>query len=412
MANINFPSLIDDELLISYICRIAEENAMPADKFAMYFVHDLPARRNPDGKPAALSAGSSNYIPKLAAILGMQPLDLFRKTTLYPGTAPLILPGKQMRIINTAFRDIHQYPTLIHYPQSDIKNLKYCPVCATEDIRKYGYTWLRRAHQMPGVTACWAHGTRLENANINTRSDNSWITFPLVKASPATTTEIEYAVFARNFLKAGFDLNRVSSMQLVVRHSKSRSWIKALPPEQRSAAIENIDDFRLWTRKNYGPSTETSVLIHLFSVFHNVHDIPPYEDTFIRDNFFSKFSDYELVSRYHGNYMVIRKRSEDVEFVATAPGFLLGWRSPSDDILTETEKYDSIINNLNDLKYSAGLPPCEKTDTHLQQSIESNLSSLYRKTAEQQILRGKTVTTPKQPCEVDDPETHGLLSQL
>lgn len=84
MANINIPKLMDDELLISYICRIAEENGMPANKFAMYFVHNLPEGRNPNGKPAALSAGSSTFIPKLASILGMQPLDLFRKTTLYP----------------------------------------------------------------------------------------------------------------------------------------------------------------------------------------------------------------------------------------------------------------------------------------------------------------------------------------
>ena len=395
MANINIPKLMDDELLISYICRIAEENGMPADTFAMYFVHNLPQGRDPNGKPLPLSPSSSTYIPKLASVLGMDPLDLFMKTSLYPGVAPLTAPGKQMRIINSAFRDVHQYPNLIQNPHSEVQLFRYCPICAAEDMSEHGFSWLRRAHHMPGVNACWLHGTKLRTAKVNSQSSDIYMRLPIVKATPADDIEIEYAAFAGNFLNADFDLNIVSSSKLITSYTRKPVWMKDVSRDERDKFHDEVENFSYIARKLIGPRNETYVLIRLFTIFRNAHNIPSYEDEFIRDCFVSQFSDYELVSGYHANGMTMRKRHGGAAFVTTAMGFLLGWRDPANDTSSEAEKYSSIIDELNDLKEAVGLPLCEKSKERLQQSIETNVNALYRKTTDRQIFYGSSYATSR-----------------
>lgn len=226
---------------------------MPADKFAMHYVHNLPSEMDPNERPIALSPGSTTFIPKLASVLGMQPLDLFMKTTLYPGTAPLTDPGKQIRIINSAFRNVYPYPRLMQDPQSDLSRLRYCPVCAIEDRRNHGFSWLRRAHQMPGVGACWLHGVRLRDAIVNTRSSESYVKFPVVKAIPADRIEIDYAAFAGNFLNARFELDAVTSLQLYIQYTNSQSsWFREIPRDERDDLLKELNEFE-YRAKNYIP---------------------------------------------------------------------------------------------------------------------------------------------------------------
>ena len=45
--------------------------------------------------------------------------------------------------------------------------LRYCPVCAREDLRKYGETYWHRLPQFPGVEYCPKHLCRIENSDIS-----------------------------------------------------------------------------------------------------------------------------------------------------------------------------------------------------------------------------------------------------
>lgn len=38
---------------------------------------------------------------------------------------------------------------------------RYCPECAQDDSKEFGFAWLKRAHQHPGVEWCMSHGLRL-----------------------------------------------------------------------------------------------------------------------------------------------------------------------------------------------------------------------------------------------------------
>lgn len=100
----------DDELLYSFLVRMAEENFLGIDYFAENFIDDRPYNLISEGGSYKLPNGNTIYVSKIAAILGVDPLDFYLKTSLYPGTAPLQSPAKQSRVINYAFREnIYRY---------------------------------------------------------------------------------------------------------------------------------------------------------------------------------------------------------------------------------------------------------------------------------------------------------------
>lgn len=47
--------------------------------------------------------------------------------------------------------------------------LRMCPVCIDEDLLKFGETYWRRSHQLPGVLMCSSHSTELRNSDVRIR---------------------------------------------------------------------------------------------------------------------------------------------------------------------------------------------------------------------------------------------------
>ena len=47
-----------------------------------------------------------------------------------------------------------------------LKHLRYCPLCAIEDISSYGETYWHRKHQLPGYYFCTKHQVRFTNSEI------------------------------------------------------------------------------------------------------------------------------------------------------------------------------------------------------------------------------------------------------
>jgi len=48
--------------------------------------------------------------------------------------------------------------------------LRFCPICAEDDMSVYGETFWRRIHQLPGVVYCTVHKTRLINSSFRLKS--------------------------------------------------------------------------------------------------------------------------------------------------------------------------------------------------------------------------------------------------
>lgn len=101
MKQINTKLLMEDELLYSYIIRLADANGFSLNEFANNYIYPdhVEKARNPH-----LLTGNMIYMPKMAETLDQDPLDFYLKTTTYPVIAPLLTPGRQVKFINMAFR--------------------------------------------------------------------------------------------------------------------------------------------------------------------------------------------------------------------------------------------------------------------------------------------------------------------
>ena len=341
-VNINMPQLMEDELLFSFILRLAEANFVRIYQFAENFIEDRLVSRSAKPKPYILPKGNTIYIPKLASTLGLEPLDFYLKTSIYPGTAPLQNTGKQLRIINIAFREnAFRYPLLTGYVNPDITDLMLCPACYQEDMETHGYSWLRRAHHMPGVTTCWKHGSKLATTKVVHDKWSDHFGFSVYQTEAGDEAEKIYAVFAKGFLDARFDTDRSVLTKILIEELKRENQKPDLIREIRRFGNE-LREYRL--------------LKWLSDVFLAVESIPVRRDNNLFDKFTSSMNGYELLSVYSTTCVKMKKKENTDCFVTTPWGFIAGWRSSLDDCGDEQEKIAQIVKNVRKGEYEPAGP--------------------------------------------------------
>lgn len=118
--------------------------------------------------------------------------------------------------------------------------LRYCVICCEEQFRTEGVVTWRRAPNLPGVSACWAHGCRLGSV---TASSPSW-RFVFPPQSPtvppkASQREQWYATLARDHLLVGGDV--------LTAHQRAEAWravIGSKGDSVRSGTLRAAEAFR------------------------------------------------------------------------------------------------------------------------------------------------------------------------
>ncbi|MBB9584356.1 MULTISPECIES: TnsD family Tn7-like transposition protein [Gammaproteobacteria] len=72
--------------------------------------------------------------------------------------------------------------------------LKWCPVCAQQDLRQYGVAYWHRSHQIPGVTACVFHPVLLETLELVRRQRIIAELLPTIIDQPRAAFDVEVQV--------------------------------------------------------------------------------------------------------------------------------------------------------------------------------------------------------------------------
>ena len=95
--------------------------------------------------------------------------------------------------------------------------LMYCAICCEEQFRTAGVVTWSRAHNLPGVSTCWAHGCRLGSVKVSAPI----LRFVLPPPNPtllprASRREHWYAMLARDHLLAGGDA--------LTAHQRAEAW--------------------------------------------------------------------------------------------------------------------------------------------------------------------------------------------
>lgn len=95
-------------------------------------------------------------------------------------------------------------------------SLKYCPLCARDDITKFGVAYWHREHQILGVSACSIHGATLKGQPLPKRQRLNETFLPDYKGDVIYSTEIEkeFSIFCKNVLSYFSDPNSGLNLEI------------------------------------------------------------------------------------------------------------------------------------------------------------------------------------------------------
>jgi len=195
------PELLPDELLYSWLARLAALNAMGAPREVLWRIFGCRTLVPSVDLPTQLIAvqqrlGSKLVFPTLNALI--------EEGTLLPYHRPFLTSARHSRARDTMlYGDGKGLKTLIgrvanrfgaHPP------LRSCPDCLDDSMTRHGAYYWQRKHQLPGVNYCVIHGTLLQHVPLQSRTHRQRLLLPttvIARASPPVKTDAWQLRFAQ-----------------------------------------------------------------------------------------------------------------------------------------------------------------------------------------------------------------------
>lgn len=205
-ANIAYaPPLLPDELLYSWLARLAALNAMstPRDVLEQFFgcrtlvpSVDLPSR--------LLAAAE-----RLGGLLPFATLDgLLEDGTLLPYHRPFLTESTYTQVRERLLRgDGKGLKTLMGRVANRFgahPALRSCPICLAESWNRHGCVYWMRQHQLPGVNCCAVHGIELQALALHARTHRQRLELPSLM--PETVPPVLADARQRRFAQLSQDL--------------------------------------------------------------------------------------------------------------------------------------------------------------------------------------------------------------
>jgi len=112
---------------------------------------------------------------------------------------------------------------LVSFRESESLSLKYCPLCAKEDIRCHGVSYWHLSHQVPGVESCSDHQVCLTHQELPARPHIKFGLLPDADVEPKKSSKLSYkfANFIRTLLtKITMDRSHYDKNSLIEKVKK------------------------------------------------------------------------------------------------------------------------------------------------------------------------------------------------
>lgn len=166
-----FPEIYPDELLYSQLARYFAHSGYMAYVCAAEDLFECRAVR-PDIE--FLNAYTRDVLERITSEMPME--TVIMKHTMFPYCGRFLPIERRTQafhaLLNTQsnYRDFLYMPTRKdHRP----RKLRYCPLCAEEDRKRYGETYWHRLHQMIWVPICGKHHCQLIETDVQITSGKS-----------------------------------------------------------------------------------------------------------------------------------------------------------------------------------------------------------------------------------------------
>src|SRR5690625_2944413 len=161
-----FPTLYPDEMLMSVInrykrkCGMVSKRALERDLFNQIIGQ----------KSVLFPQNTSTLISKLPPRSKVTSQEIIINHTAFPYFTAF-LSGERSNEIYRSMEDSNSIniENMTGIAGSKVKlynRLRYCPICFSEDMEKYGESYWRRIHQMPGVLYCQKHRVLIKESNV------------------------------------------------------------------------------------------------------------------------------------------------------------------------------------------------------------------------------------------------------
>lgn len=287
-----------DELFISYITRLTRLNGFAVEKNFVGRVMDNISDSTAISHLIWNNDGAGIF-SKFFNNVNINAFEIIHACSVYPFQAIFLTPNRQAMVVDTLFNNTQRVQKC--FPL--ISTVKHCKECEKEDREQYGYSYIHRSHQLPGVTVCHKHHTPLWNENTP------------VEATPDT---LAYATFAKDLLDAELQTNIDEIQQALLPYT-----------DKLTAKQKTFLNKGLFLTK-YGKIPE---IIHiLMSVFGSVKNLASslssMKDETIRKFLDSAISEYDVYEPFNATVIRMHHKSCGTTFFTTPAGFLAGWKCP------------------------------------------------------------------------------------
>lgn len=364
--SLRIPNLLEphkDELISSYVKRLSAYNGFTK-------ITDFFRAITDDEQPYTNKDGLGLFGPLFQNISYKHQEHIIQECSLYPYQSLFMTPLEQARTVHVLFNAqvTREQQRKYHISNKIIRITNYCPECKAEDLDKYGYTYLRRSHQLPGVTLCYKHHTQLYKttpSNLPVPNPKPW-NFPsldyyktlepfenfsadLLKITPqANQWLLQYTIINRlmkyfkfkgNVRKQGFTY-KVSFKIFSSNTSYFQRNILFLIDAFRNA--ETLKDYMdryqniIANAKNITDIESNDIKYCYFNKFNYPSFLSEYQEllknleTYYNTipKFFSLAKEYDIFKPFRMTLLRMRHKTCGTAFYTTPTGFLYGYRCP------------------------------------------------------------------------------------
>jgi hypothetical protein len=109
--------------------------------------------------------------------MGAKPMDLLWQHTVFPYATAFFEPGTFENATRAALSTGSSATGMGAVTQSvsdHIRFRRFCPACIIEDKKRWGESYWRRSHNLPGVLVCLVHNRVLTQTQLRTAGRLSW----------------------------------------------------------------------------------------------------------------------------------------------------------------------------------------------------------------------------------------------
>jgi len=147
------PHALPDEVLFSRLCRHLTLSGFNKDKFIKEIFGSSRLSIHPY---------LNSHLPYIEQAFEEPSMNLWRTQTLLPLFSNFLPKYRnQIQDLNLSSNELVRVCQIASFREREVLNLKFCPICAKEDIKKYGVSYWHRCHQIPGIEACTEHNAWL-----------------------------------------------------------------------------------------------------------------------------------------------------------------------------------------------------------------------------------------------------------